>query len=73
MMNGYGAHGWGMGLWWIIGIVIVVVTVWVVVKGMNQSRFNHGIGKSALDILKERYARDEISKAEFVSLKKDID
>ena len=72
MMDGYGGHGWGMAWWWIIGIVIVVVIAWVVVKGLNQSRTNQCIGKSALDILKERYASGEIDKQEFEERKKDL-
>lgn len=72
MMDRYGVHGWGMGLWWIIGIVIVVIIIWVVFKGLNQSSTNQGIGKSALDILKERYASGEIDKQEFEERKKDL-
>lgn len=72
MMYGYGAHGMGMGWWWIIGIVVIVFIVWVVVKGLNQSSANKGIGKSALDILKERYARGEIDKQEFEERKRDL-
>jgi putative membrane protein len=72
MMDGYGGHGWVMGWWWIIGIVIVVAVVWVVVKGLNQNSTNQGIGKSALDILKERYAKGEIDKQEFEERKKDL-
>ncbi len=72
MMGGFGGHGWGMGWWWIIGIVIVVAVVWMVVKGLNQNSINQSIGKSALDILKERYARGEIDKQEFEERKKDL-
>ncbi|MDA3816434.1 MAG: SHOCT domain-containing protein [Prolixibacteraceae bacterium] len=72
MMGGFGGHGWGMGWWWIIGIVIVVAVVWMVVKGLNQNSTNQGIGKSALDILKERYARGEIDKQEFEERKRDL-
>jgi putative membrane protein len=36
MMNGIEGHGWGMGWWWIIGLIIVVAVVWMVVKSMNQ-------------------------------------
>jgi putative membrane protein len=72
MMGGFGGHGWGMGWWWIIGIVIVVAVVWMVVKGLNQNSINQSIGKSALDILKERYARGEIDKQEFEERKRDL-
>lgn len=72
MMDGYGAYGFGMGWWWIIVVGIVVVIVWVVVKWLNQSSTNQGSGKSALDILKERYARGEIDKKEFEERKRDL-
>ena len=39
MMNGLGGHGWGMGWWWIIGIV-------------NISNFNLSLNKN-LHIKKE--------------------
>ncbi len=73
MMNGYGGHGWGMGWWWIIGLIILVVVIWMVIKTMNKSNnLSSGPGKSALDILKDRYARGEIDKQEFEERKKDL-
>jgi putative membrane protein len=74
MMGDYG-HGWGMGMggWWIIGLIIVIAVVWMVVKGMNQNNnAGQSPGKSALDILKERYASGEIDKQEFEERKKDL-
>lgn len=74
MMGEYG-HGWGMGMgwWWIIGLIIVIAVVWMVVKSMNQNiGSTQSPGKSALDILKERYARGEIDKQEFEERKKDL-
>lgn len=35
MMGEYG-HGWGMGWWWIIGLIILVAVIWIVVKAMNK-------------------------------------
>ncbi len=74
MMDGFGGHGWGMGWWWIIGLIIVIAVVWTVVKGMNQNNqsANQITGKTALDILKERYASGEIDKEEFEERKKDL-
>lgn len=63
---------WGMGggwmiLWWIFSIAVIVgVAVFVARLGKTRSE------KSALDILKERYAHGEISKQEFEERKRDI-
>ena len=73
MMDGIGGHGWGMGWWWIIGIIIVIAVVWVVIKSMNQKTVSsQSTEKSALDVLKERYAKGEIDKQEFEERKKDL-
>ena len=78
MMRGFGGHSWGMGMgmgwWWIIGLIVIIAVVWAVVKGMNQSNSpgNQPERKSALDILKERYAKGEIDKQEFDERKKDL-
>ena len=76
MMDGLGGHGWGMGFgmgwWWIIGIVLVVLIVWFVSRTANRSNPGNTPGKSALDILKERYARGDIDKTEFEERKKDL-
>ena len=73
MMDGFGGHGWGMGWWWIIGFIVVVAVVWMVVKSMNQTTGStQSPGKSALDLLKERYASGEIDKEEFEERKRDL-
>lgn len=78
MMHRFGEYGWGMGYgmgwWWIIGIIIMVIIVWMVVKAINQTNYsNTRLGnKSALDILKERYARGEIDKEEFDERKNNL-
>ncbi len=65
-MNGIHGMGWGMGLAWILGIVVLIVIIWAVTRGINTGQnATPTEKKSALDILKERYARGEINKEEF--------
>jgi putative membrane protein len=72
MMNGMD-HFWGIGWGWIIGLIILVIVIWMIVRTLNQkSSRNQPDNKTPLDILKERYARGEISKQEYVDKKKTI-
>lgn len=70
---GYGAWGWFgwifMIFWWVLVLAVVVALIrWLV----NQFMGGVSSGGSALDILKERYARGEIGKEEFEEKKKDL-
>ncbi len=73
---GYG-WSWGMGfgmlgmaLFWIIVIVGIVALVrWLVAGGTSASG---PPGKTAMEVLKERYARGEIDKKEFDEKKRDL-
>ena len=74
MMGGYGM-GWGFGwffmlLWWALIIAGIVVLVrWLA----GTSRDSHNIaGKTALDILKERYARGEINRETYEQMRRDL-
>lgn len=77
MFNGMGG-GWGMGngspfmiLFWIVGIVGVVVLVkWLVDQSSAGGRTR---GKSALEILRERYARGEIDREEYEQKRRDLE
>jgi putative membrane protein len=73
MMYGFG-NGWGMGMGygWIIGLLIVGAIVWLIIRSINQNNVSHQHNKSALDILKERYAKGEIGKEEYEAKKKDL-
>jgi len=64
-MNGIHGMGWGMGLGWILGFAVLIIVIWAVSKSINSSHISTSQTKSALDILKERYARGEINKYEF--------
>lgn len=77
MMNGYyhGAfHGWIMAFGGIIVFAVLIVLIWVIIRTANRSGSPiSGNGKSALDILKERYAKGDISTEEFREKKKEIE
>jgi putative membrane protein len=69
-MHGSGMFGGvsAMILMWLIPIGLVVAIIFILSR---RSEFGSG-EKTALDILKERYARGEIGKDEFDQRKRDI-
>jgi putative membrane protein len=70
MMN-FGAFGFGgifMVLWWILIIGVIVA----IVKWLTHQSQGGATNKSALDMLKERYAKGEINKQEFEERKRDL-
>lgn len=67
---------WGLGggiMMIIFWAVIILSIIWIVreVGGRNNSDKTHR-GKSAIEILEERYAKGEIDKKEFEEKKKDL-
>ena len=82
MMYAYGVNeGWYghtlfggvfMVLAW---VAIIWLVVWLIRGGTSQGQKGNGHehhGKTALDILNERYAKGEIDRKEFEEKKKDI-
>ncbi|MDD4976968.1 MAG: SHOCT domain-containing protein [Bacteriovorax sp.] len=63
----WGGMGWSMLLLWILVTIVIVGAVSLFIRRGNINR-----EKSALDILKERYARGEISNQEFDEKKHNI-
>jgi len=54
----------------IAGLVFLIR--WLVQSTGSRNRSDAGTGSRAMDILKERYAKGEISRDEFESMKKEI-
>lgn len=80
MWGDMGTMGWGWGwgmfgvlhtvLWWVLIVLgIAVLAKWLFRSGAQEGR---AAGASALEILKERYARGEIGKDEFEQKKRDL-
>jgi putative membrane protein len=68
----YGGHWFGGGFMWLFWILLIVVIVWAVNAAMGGGNNASEKQKSALDILKERYAKSEIDQEEFEQKRKDL-
>ena len=79
MAQRYYDHGWGMMhpwfggiIMWIIIFLLILFLIYLFVRSTRQPSTPYGGGETPLDIAKKRYARGEISKAEFDEMKKDL-
>jgi putative membrane protein len=76
MMNGWGMAGWGwlgMAFFWILVIAAAVYVVKVVSEQSQRKNSEPGRDKdSALEVLRERYAKGEIEYEEFTSRKRQL-
>ncbi len=58
-------HGFGGGFMWLFWILLIAVMVWALRATAFSDRKDGGAGKSAMEILQERFARGEIDEEEF--------
>ncbi|RLJ19794.1 electron transporter RnfE [bacterium endosymbiont of Escarpia laminata] len=71
MGNGFGM-GFGGGFMWLFWILLIIAIVWAVKAAGGSSGNPPEKQKSAVDILKERYAKGEIDQEEFEQKRKDL-
>ena len=75
MMGDWGM-GWFGGIFMIVFWILILVGLVFVIRWLVQTtgKGGHGgqSGSRASDILKERYARGEIDKAQFEAMKRDL-
>ena len=73
--------GWGMGwfgmifmiiFWGLIIFGLVSLIRWLIQNTSSKGQTGVRAGSNAMDILKERYAKGEISRDELESMKRDI-
>ncbi len=73
-MMGFGFGGFGMVFMLLFWLGIVGLAIWflssVFPRTGSRSADDHHSSPSALDVLKERYARGEISKAEYEEMRR---
>ena len=71
MSDGFGM-GFGGGFMWLFWIFLIIVIIWLVMTMSGRKELSTK-QNSALDILKERYAKGEIDQQEFVQKRKELD
>jgi putative membrane protein len=71
MMGYYGnMFGWGGGFMLVFWVAIILLIVWIIKELAGKN--GKGPSDSALESLRQRYAKGEINKQEFEEKKKDL-
>lgn len=65
--------GFPMGFMMLIPVVIVILLLWPLLKGTGRQEAQIYHDDTPLDILKKRYARGDITREEFNSMKKELE
>lgn len=73
MMDSYGnGMGYGMGILGLVFWILVIIGLVLLIKYLWEGGQGRREQESAIEILKKKYARGEISKEEFEEKRKDL-
>ena len=75
MMGNWGMGGFGgifMIFFWVLIVVGLIMLIRWLIQATGRKEFAGNTGSNALEILKERYARGDIDKTQFESMKRDL-
>ena len=73
MMHEVNGHWWGMGWAWIVGVLLLILLGLIIFWVVRGNKDLHQVqNRSAMDILKDRYAKGEIGKEEYEKRKKNL-
>ena len=72
MMGGFGFGGIGMGVGLLFFVGLVFLVVWLIGQSNYSGATRPTTSSSALEILKTRYAKGEITKAQYDQMKSDV-
>jgi putative membrane protein len=73
-MGGYGMMGFGMGFGWVFMLLFWGVVIWLVYTLINaaQTKTQENKQDNAVEILKKRYAKGEITKKQYEEMRKEL-
>ncbi len=72
MMDWYPYMGFGMGLIWIIVLIVIAYLIYRLIKERRIFAPQRPITGSSEDILAERYAKGEITREQYLQMKEDL-
>jgi putative membrane protein len=73
MMNNMFGFGFGGGIFMIVWWGIIIIVLVLLVRWLLQFSPPQRASQDALDVLKERYARGELSQEQFVKMRRELD
>jgi putative membrane protein len=72
MMDWYPYMGFWTGIIWLIIIIVIAYLVYRLIKSEKILAPSGPSGKSAEDILAERYAKGELTRVQYMQMKDDL-